>query len=115
MEETIETLAVALHHLGEAARRRIAEIDAEHTADGLRRKDDACLARFGGKTRDEPLSDRFDPVLKTRLVHELQRGEAGCDRHRIPRKRPGLVHRPSGAICCMMSRRPPTAPTGKPP
>jgi len=78
-------------------------------------KIDPCLARFGGKTRDELLSDRFDPLLKARLVHELQRGEAGCDRHRISESVPPGTTGPSGAIFCMISRRPPTAPTGKPP
>src|ERR1700694_5244417 len=94
VEETIETFAVALHHLGEAAWRRSAEIDPEHAAGALRRKDDACLARFGGETGDQLLSDRFDLLLKTGRIDELQSGDARCNRNWISGKRACLVHRP---------------------
>ena len=52
VEEAVEALAVALHHLREAARRRIAEVQAEHAADRLRREGDAVLPQAPQRADD---------------------------------------------------------------
>ena len=59
---------------------------------------------------------RAERVVEARRLHELQRREARGDRDRIARERARLVHRARAARArCMMSRRPPNAPTGMPP
>src|SRR5690349_20219615 len=49
VEEAIEALAVALHDLGKAERRRLAEVQAEHAADALGGERHAGLSRFAGE------------------------------------------------------------------
>src|SRR5688572_16535424 len=115
VEKAVEALAIALHHFGEAARRRRAEIQPEHAADGLRGEHDFRVLCFFLKSRDQGSGRRLDALLEALLAADLQGGRAGGNRHGLPESVPAWYTGPSGASFCRMSRRPPTAPTGRPP
>ena len=54
-------------------------------------------------------------LVHARLGEHPQRGRAGRHGQRVARERAGLVDGASGATVSMISRRPPKAPTGRPP
>jgi hypothetical protein len=93
VEEAIEALAVALHDLGKAERRRRAEIQAEHAADALGGERHAGLLRFAGESFRQRPGGGLDSILEVLLLHELQGRQPRSHRHRIAGQRAGLVDR----------------------
>src|SRR5713226_7185509 len=72
VKEAFETFAIALHDFGETARRRVAEIDAEHAAYRLRRERDTRFPCLRSEAFHESLGFAFQIFLKLFGLHDFE-------------------------------------------
>ena len=85
MEELIEALFVAGHHLRIIAGQALGEVNTKHPADRIAAKSDAC---FGGSFRqaiDQLRRLRAQIFIEARPLNDIQRCHTGSHRHRIAR------------------------------
>src|SRR5713101_370339 len=94
VEEAFETLPIALHDFGETLRRRVAEIDAEHTAHRLRRERDTGFFCLRNEAFHQGLGFTFYIFLKLLGLHDFESRQARGNGNWISRKRARLVNRP---------------------
>ena len=116
VEEAVEALPVALHDLGEARRRRARGSTRRTCCRSTAPRRPRRPSRLRLQALHERARGRLDLLLEARFARTSFRvARPAATATGLPDSVPAWYTGPSGAIFSMMSRRPPNAPTGRPP
>ena len=97
MEKSLETRQVTALHLGKAGDGfSSAEEQAEHAADLVGDKGDTRRLRAFAQTRQQFCGAAFQPVVETRLLHQVKGRQSGGHGDRVAGQCAGLIHRAGG-------------------
>ena len=115
MEKAVKRFPVAFHYFSVTGRQALSEIEAKHASHRLCAKKDSAFFGGCGKAFSKLPGSGGKFFVESRHLYQSQRRKSRRHCDRVAGKRTGLVHGPTGARHCMMSRLPPNAAIGIPP